>query len=82
MLFLENGQIPIYHVISVRRHMCWQTILKRNSKELVHQMYRIMKKTNLKGDWIKLLEKDLQKVGISLEDEIRVLNLSQTTFKN
>ena len=82
MLFLETGQISIYHVISVRRLMYWHTILKRNSEELIYHIYRAMKETPLKGDWIKLLEEDLEKVGLSLQDEIRVSNLSKTTFKS
>ena len=40
-----------------------------------------MKETPLKGDWIKLLEEDLEKVGLSLEDENRVSNLTKSTFK-
>ena len=40
-----------------------------------------MKETPLKGDWIKLLEEDLEKVGLSLDDENRVSNLTKSTFK-
>ena len=54
MLFLETGQIPISHVISVRRIMYWHTILKRHDDELIFQIYMAMKETPLKGDWIKL----------------------------
>ena len=81
MLFLETGQIPISHVISVRRIMYWHTILKRHNDELIFQIYMAMKETPLNGDWIKLLEEDLEKVGLSLEDENRVSNLTKSTFK-
>ena len=45
MLFLETGQIPISHIISIRRLMYWHTILKRNNEELIYQIYRAMKET-------------------------------------
>ena len=32
MLYLETSQIPIKHVISVRRLMYWHTHLKRNKE--------------------------------------------------
>ena len=49
--------------------MYWHTILKRHNEELIFQIYMAMKETPLKGDWIKLLEEDLEKIGLSLEDE-------------
>ena len=36
----------------------------------------------LKGDWIKLLEKDLELDSLFLEDEKWVSNLTKTTFKS
>ena len=36
----------------------------------------------LKGDWIKLLEKDLDLDSLFLEDEKRVSNLTKITFKS
>ena len=48
IVFFESGQIPICHVISVRRPMYWHTILKRNSDELIYKICMAMKETPLK----------------------------------
>ena len=42
MLYLETSQIPIKHVISVRRLMYWHTRLKRNKEKLTSQIYHTM----------------------------------------
>ena len=61
--------------------MYWHTILKRNSEELMYKIYRAMKESPLKGDWIKLLEEDLEKVGLSLKDKNGVSNLTKERSK-
>ena len=61
MLDLETSQIPIKHVISVRRLMYWHTLLKTNKEELTNQIHYLMKSNPLKDDWIYHVVKDLKK---------------------
>ena len=55
MLYLETAEIPLQHVISVRRLMYYQTILKRHKEELTNRTFAAMKQNPLIGDWIELL---------------------------
>ena len=81
MLYIETAQISISHVISVRRLMYWQTIITRHRDELISQVYHAMKDKPLKDDWICLLYKDLEKIGLSINDEEDVSKLSKYDFK-
>ena len=36
----------------------------------------------MKGDWIELLTDDLEKVGLTLEDEPNISSLTKYAFKN
>jgi hypothetical protein len=82
MLYLETSQLPLAHIISVRRLVYWQTILKRKDTELIKQVYQAMKPSPLKGDWIELLKDDLEKGGLTLEDEVKISTLTKLSFKN
>ena len=82
MLYLETSQLPLAHVKSVRRLVYWQTILKRQETELINQVYQAMKASPLKGDWIELLKGDMEKVGLTLDDEVNISRLTKLTFKN
>ena len=82
MLYIETAQLPISHVISVRRIMYWHTILTRHKEELISQVYCAMKDKPLKDDWINLLKKDLEKIGLSINDEEEIRSLSKYTFKS
>ena len=82
MLYLETSQLPLSHVISVRRLVYWHTILKRQPTELTRQIYNAMKDNPIKGDWIELLKDDLEKVGLTLEDEPSISGLSKDQFKS
>jgi hypothetical protein len=81
MLYLETAQLPIEHVISVRRILYWQNILKRGNQELINQVYTAMKNEPLKGDWIHTLKEDLKKIKMSIDDEKTVLATSKNDFK-
>lgn len=41
-----------------------------------------MKARPLKGDWIELLHNDLEKVGLTIEDEENISTLTKSSFKN
>ena len=81
MLYLETAQLPIIHVITVRRLMYWHTILNRNKEQLISKIYFAMKNNPLKDDWIHHVMKDLEKIGFSIEDEENLSNLDKISFK-
>ena len=81
MLYLETGEMEIPSVISVRRLMYWHNIIRRHKKELISQVYHAMKNNPMKGDWIHLVESDLQKINMKLEHENQVAQLKKETFK-
>ena len=58
MLYLETSEIPIKHVITVRRLMYLQTILKRHTDEITKRIYTAMKCQPLKDGWIELVTLD------------------------
>ena len=81
MLYLETGEMEIPSVMSVRRLMYWHNIIRRHKKELISQVYHAMKNNPMKGDWIHLVESDLQKINMKLEHENQVAQLKKETFK-
>ena len=76
MLYLETSELPISHVISVKRLSYWHNIFRRNKDELVYQIYKAMKEKLLKGDWIHLLSEDLVKVNMTLDNEENIAQLT------
>ena len=81
MLYLETGELDISSVISVRRLSYWHNILRRHKGELLSKVYYAMKAEPAKGDWIELLEDDLKKIEMSLENEVDVQQMKKTHFK-
>ena len=81
MLYIETAQLPISHVISVRRMLYWHTLISRSTEELTRQVYSAMKEQPIKGDWIFLLKEDLERVGLGLEDEKSISKICKHTFK-
>ena len=53
--------------------MYHHTILSRDEKETVNKVYRKQKSNSVKGDRIKLLEKDFDFIGIQMNEE-KIMN--------
>ena len=62
--------------------MYYQTILKRHNGEITKRIYMAMKNKPLKNDWIELLEEDLGKINLRLEDEEDIQKLSKENIKD
>ena len=60
LLYLETQAQPLRHIISIRRNMYLYNILNRNEEELVKCVYRAQKESPTRGDFVKLVENDLQ----------------------
>ena len=81
MLYLETAELPIKHVISVRRLLYLHTIIKRHKTEITRKVYTAMKDEPYKGDWINLVKKDLETIDINLENEEEISNMTTEAFK-
>ena len=80
-LYLETGAIPIRHIISGRRTMYLQTILKRADNEITRRILLAQKADPSPGDFVKLIDSDLKKLNLHMEyEEIESMNVE--FFKN
>ena len=67
-------------VIATRRMMYLQNILKRRKEEFVKRVFEAQKLNPVKVDWIELVKKDFNNVGINLnETEISEKKLNLNT---
>ena len=55
-LCLETGVILLKDIISIRRLMCLQNILKKSPDEIVRKVYEEKKINPIKGDWTELVQ--------------------------
>ena len=79
-LYLETGTTPLKQVITSRRLMYLQTLLKRPQTELVRQVYEAQKNNPVKGDWVEQVREDLEMMEmVGKENEIEAM--SKTQFK-
>ena len=62
-LYLETGALPIRFIIGCRRIMYLQTILKRPMSELTRKVYEAQKTHTVKGDFIELVQSDIDLIG-------------------
>ena len=81
MLFLESRALTLEHILSIRRLGYFQTILKRDEKEETKRIYRAQKKNPIPGDWVLLIEQDMIKYGIQL-DEDQIIGMDEKSFKD
>jgi hypothetical protein len=79
-LYLEAGAIPIRFLISSRRLMYLQTILKRDNDELVKRIFNAHKSDPCPGDFINLIKKDFAAIKEDNNEE-RVLQMTKNEHK-
>jgi len=68
LLYLETGTIPIRWILLQRRINFLKHILSRDKDELIRKVYEAQESNPVLGDFAQLVEKDLEKVGLSHED--------------
>ena len=79
-LYLETGALGIKEIIMSRRCLYLQTILKRDKEELTKKIYNAQKKNPLKGDWILLVQKDFEEIGLDFDEE-QIIRETKCEFK-
>ena len=79
-LYLEAGVVPIRFIISTRRLIYHQTILKRNNIELTKRIYEEQKINPTRGDFSELIKEDFRMIDIPQNDEL-IKNTNTHTYK-
>ena len=67
-LYLEVGALPIRYIISTRRMIYLQTILKRDDDELTKKVYFAQKNDPSKGDFTELIKADFALIDETLDE--------------
>ena len=80
-LYLETGVLNIERIISNRRMMFFQTLLKRDDNEITKKVYICQKNNPVKGDWVELLEKDFKDIDMPMNEDI-IMNKTKAQFKS
>ena len=63
-LYLETGVKPVSFVISSRRLSYLKEIHSREDHELIKRVYEAQKQNPSQGDWIELVQKDMNTMGV------------------
>ena len=79
-LYLETGQVPVRYLLACRRLLYLQTILQRDSDELIHKVYIAQKAAPSPGDFCQLVDKDRQLLDCLFTDE-QIASISKYDFK-
>ena len=70
-LFLETGTVPIRFILKTRRLCYLKTILKRDSEELIREVYEAQKADPIDGDFFNLVAMDASEISLNMsEDDI------------
>ena len=67
-LYLEAGATPIRFIISSRRLVYHQCILKREETEVTKRVYNEQKCSPTKGDFVELLKQDFKTINVEQND--------------
>ena len=79
-LYLEAVAIPIRFIISSRRLLYLQTILKRPEEELIRRVYNAQKNDATPGDFFNLIKEDLNLIGEQMSEE-QIQHAGRDAFK-
>ena len=79
-LYLESGVFPFKQIISSRRLIYFKNILSKTPDELVGRVYEEEKVKPVKGDWSKLVKRDIEEFELN-KDENAIANMSKREYK-
>ena len=69
-LYLETASLTPTQIISIRRMIYLQTILKRPNSELIRKIYEEMKNDPIPGDWSELVKNDFEEINLHIDNKI------------
>ena len=67
-MYLELAVLPLTYVMSARRMIYLQTILKRPNEELIKRVYMCQKESPVAGDWCNIVKEDFDKISMHMTD--------------
>ena len=76
-LYMETAVIPLKYTVASRRIMYRQNILTRGEDELVKRAFEAQKNNPTTGDFIELVKKDLEIIGLEYVESIFCLIMRQ-----
>ena len=79
-LYLEAGALPIRFIISSRRLLFHNNILKRENQELIRRIYNEQLNNPTKGDFVEMIKDDFKTFNIVQNDE-EIRNSTTSTYK-
>ena len=79
-LFLETGSLPLSFILSSRRMIYLQNILKRDEGELVKRVYLAQKSNPNEGDYCQLVQEDFQKIHTPLDENV-IIAMGEFDYK-
>ena len=80
-LYLEAGALPIRFIISSRRLLYHNNILKRENEELIKRIYKEQLNNPTKGDFVELIKDDFKALNIIQNDD-EIKNMKTSTYKD
>ena len=79
-IYLETGALPLSYVMSARRMIYLQTILKRHNEEIIRKVYECQKRNPSPGDWCEQLKEDFTNINMHIQDE-HIAAMDSTVYK-
>ena len=80
-LYLETKSVPIRFIVASRRIMYLHEILQRDEYEMVRQTYEAQKTQPIQGDFVNLVLKDCEKIGLKMTDS-EIQRTTKQKFKS
>jgi hypothetical protein len=79
-LYLELGAVPLRWIIMQRRLNYQKTIIDRAENELIKKVYNAQKQNSVRGDFVRLVQKDWDQLGIHM-NETHIAIMSKAEYK-
>ena len=79
-LYMETASMQIADIISCRRMIYLQTVLKREQTELTRRVYDAMKTDKSPNSWYGMVTRDFDKIVYTL-NEAEIINMTEGNYK-
>ena len=79
-LHMETGTISIRHILKSRRLCYLHNILRRDSEELVREIYDAQKNDPVDGDFYQLVKTDAEDINLNLT-EAQIISMKEADYK-
>ena len=79
-LYMEAGSLPLEFIVSCRRMIYLQVILKRDNNELLKREYLAQKLNPIQGDYSKLVIDDYSKINQEINEDA-IIAMSEFQYK-